>query len=309
MNDNFCCMPPKIDSETLLTQDTYKECFYRIERIALNVTRWDNLPKEVNQMMLERFLFYYGRCAFFYDDILEKYLVLPVSAEYAWDEYGFPTEYEVMGFLGYTRRLNSENSVLILNNYQFHSDTYQASLFATRLCETKRTVDMHTEALRLGIGIAVPENKKTSAQKLVAKLKNFQLWHIISPGFLEGSDKIKTFDLQRRYDIDKLDVHLEKLWAEVYDFFGVDNAPEKRERLISDEVFVQTSVSEINRNARLNPRQDACEKINKMFGLDVMVTANRNSIYGNGGDGDGELHNDIENAYGKSDKQDGADNV
>ena len=49
-------------------------------------------------------------------------------------------------------------------------------------------------------------------------------------------------------------------------------AVEKKERLITDEANANNEAIDFNIGAMLKARQDACEEINKMFGLNVSVT-------------------------------------
>ncbi len=306
-NQLFTC-PPYIGPDCekydeTITMQTYLEIYNRIENLALNIMRWDNLPDETMQLIIERCLFYYGNCVFFRDEVSGDYLTLPMCAQYAWDEYGIPVEYEVMGAMGYKKKLTRFNSVLMLNNYNFSPDVTMAAIFARRLTETKRTVDMHVEAHRIGKILAVPENKKQSAKKLLERIKGFRLWQIVMPGILNDLKEVHEINLETSYIIDKLDTHENELWRECYDYFGIDSTPEKAERVLTDEINVQTSVAEVNRNVRLNPRQDAVERINKMFGLSISCTANLDSIRGNGGDRVGGIHNDPKDSDGSSDRE------
>lgn len=61
-----------------------------------------------------------------------------------------------------------------------------------------------------------------------------------------------------------------QIWNEALTYLGISNINvQKKERLITDEVSRNMGGVIASRYSRLNARQNACEKINKMFGLNV----------------------------------------
>ena len=80
-------------------------------------------------------------------------------------------------------------------------------------------------------------------------------------------------------------------------YLGINNSnQEKRERLVEDEVSANNDQVNAFRNIALNARKQACEEINKMFGLNVDVEWNLDSSYDKEEmeDENGELHDGIE---------------
>lgn len=306
--------PPYMDDEQKITSATYYQLFERIERIAMNVVRWDGLPENVSQLLLERYLFYRGLVAFFYDNILEQYLVLPVQVEEGWDVNYMPTVYNVIGFGGYRRQLSIEDSVLIFDNYNLNPGSANACLFASRLTNALRTMDVHLEANKLGKVIVAPEMQKKSITTLLKKIKNFQLFTIGSPAMGDAMKNIHSIDTQPNFVLDRIDYHYTFLWNDVLSYYGVYASSPKTGGVNVVESKSEASHANVNRCALINPRQDAAEKINKMFGLNVRVGSNIDWLSGNGGDGigggnDGRLHNDTQNSNGSSNGSDSAGNL
>lgn len=307
-----CTPMPHITDEENLTSQTYMDMFFRIQRIATNVVRWDGLPPNTNQLLIERYLFYFGMAAFFYDDILGKFVVLPVSVQTAWDENGFPTAYTVKGFMDYTRNLTTENSVLIFDNYELTPGMEAAQMFASRLTNALRTCDVHLEANKIGKILGVSEEQKKSIDTLIKKIRNFQLWIIGSKTMGKIADEIKPVDLQPTFILDRLDYHYTFLWNDVLAHYGVYGGSPKTGGVNTVEMISENSQADVNRLAIINPRQDAAEKINKMFGLQVSVGSNVNWYAGNGGGGieggvdNGKLHNDVKDDNGSVDGGEGS---
>lgn len=305
MANNVFCMPPYIGDEEQLTQITYREIFSRLERIAINVCRWENLPEGLNQQIIERYLFYYGNVVIFYDDVATQYVALPISGEYAWDVNYYPTEVEVMGFQGYHRRVSTDEAVIIYNDYQMNPGFSMASLLATRLTNTLRTGDMHLELQKVGKIIAVPESKKTGVQALLKRIKNFHLYTIGTPAMRELAESTSVLDTELEFIVDKLDKHYSFLWHDSLNFYGVDSMSDKQSGIGQAEVEAESSMARANRSAMMNARLDGVKALNDMFGLNVKVTF----VPDVGGEDNVELHNNSENNNGDSNRQEDAGDV
>ena len=74
------------------------------------------------------------------------------------------------------------------------------------------------------------------------------------------------------YVTDKIDNHLDQLWAEFYRLIGVASIQEqKKERLITDEMTASQGGTIASRYSRFEPRENAIAKINEKFGTDISV--------------------------------------
>lgn len=286
MQTTMCCMPPYVDNEDALTQTTYMQYMYRIERVALNAVRWDGLPETVRQMVIERYLYYYGNAVFFKDEILDQYFVLPITAEYDWDVDHYPIEYDVTDWRGRRWHLSKDNSVIIWNNYQRVPSIPMAQLFATRLTNTMRTSDNHLEAQRIGKIIVAPENKRRGVKALLDRVKGFHLFTIVSPAAAELSGQVTVLDTELDYIGDKIDNHYSFIWHDCMQYFGITSTSDKKSGMTAEEIMSENDTAISGQGALLNSREDAVKEINKMFGLNISVTSGRRS--------NGELYDNLE---------------
>jgi hypothetical protein len=73
---------------------------------------------------------------------------------------------------------------------------------------------------------------------------------------------------------DKLREEKRAVWNEALEFLGVNTNPsdKKKERLIVDEVNTNNEQIDLQAETMLLTRQQACEKMNNLFGLNVSVT-------------------------------------
>lgn len=298
LNAQFC-VPPYISDDDLLTAQTYSQMFYRIERLALNVFKWKNLPKGLKSMIIERYLFYFGRVALFYDDVLEQYVALPVTGEFAWDVDYYPTVYEVTGFGGYRKRLDITNSVLLYNDYQMSPGAEMGSIFSTRLTNSLRTSDMHLELQKVGKIIAAPETKRKGIETIFKKIKNYATTIIASPAAAEMKDSIQVLDTELDFIVDKLDSHYAFMWHDVLNYLGIDSMSDKQSGVNPLESKAEAAMAMGNRMAMKNAREDAIKVFNEMFGENVEL-----DFLGKEDGEYGELYDDPEDRNGEPGRED-----
>lgn len=299
---------PYLDDEEKLTIETYRQIYYRLERLATSCLRYYRLPTEIEQMVIEYQLYHRGNSVFFYDDILERYLTLPISARYSFDEYGLPTEYEVMGWRDYRKRLNIDNSVIIYNDFQMLPTAQLMQIFASRLTNCLRVSDMHLEGQKIGNIVSVPMEQKRSVEEVIKKIKNFGLWIITSPAQKDLYRDAQQLRVQDEYYGDRIDEHYTFLWNQVLSYLGIASMAEKKSGVNRLETMVDASISEVNKNAILWPRKVAVNKINEMFDLDIDVEyVNTNIMLG--GDQNGRIHNVAQDSIGNLNNPENGGNV
>ena len=86
---------------------------------------------------------------------------------------------------------------------------------------------------------------------------------------IKGMQVLKT---DAPYVADKIYELKNNIWNEALTFLGISNLNvQKKERLITDETIRSQGGTIASRYSRLNARRQACEEINRMFGLDIWV--------------------------------------
>lgn len=254
----------------LLNNRTYLQYYNRLLELAINMYEWKNLPDTVDERFLELTLFSDGMAVFFQDDGGLGYLCLQCMIGGELDVYRIPIDRTAYTTNGYQMRLNNQNSVIIFNNYTHTNSMLDVEMYARRLYEIERTIDVNVKAQKTPLVIRATEN-----QRLI--LKNMYMQYDGNEPFIFGDknldmDGIKVLKTDAPYVADKLNILKRQIWNEALTYLGIENSnTEKKERLVSDEVTTNLGGVEAQRFCRLNARRQAAKAINEMFGLNISV--------------------------------------
>jgi len=243
--------------------------FKRLAELSMTMFDWQNLPDTVDPRFLELTLFFDGQAVFFEDEEL-GYLCLQCLTSGNFDVYRIPIERRAIAVNGYNRDLTRENSVIIYNNYLHCNSVTDCVMFADRMYDLDRTIEINARAQKTPVLIRGTEKQRLSLVNM------YQKWDGNEP-VIFGDKQLDPNSLQvlntgAPYVADKLYGLKTQLWNEALTYLGISNVNmQKRERMVSDEVVRQMGAVIASRYSRLESRRQACEKINEIFGLDVWV--------------------------------------
>lgn len=259
-----------------INNKTYIDYYNRLMELALNVFEWKNLPPTVDERFLEMSLYEHGFCVYFNDDIIGN-LALTCTIGGQLDVYRIPIMRRAYAQNGYNKLLSSKDSVLIFNNYLHTPTALTIELFARRLYEIERTIDVNIKAQKTPTLILSSEQQRLTMQNLYMQYDG-------NEPFIYGDknmdiDGIKSLKTDAPFIADKLQIIKHQIWNEALTFCGIENSNgDKKERLVSDEVGGNYGNIEAQRNVMLNARRQACKKINAMFGTNIEVGFRSNLV-------------------------------
>lgn len=288
----------KSQSEAFLqNQRTYLQYVNRLTELSISMFDWQNLPDTIDARFLELALFNDGMAVFFKDEVM-GYLGLQVMIGGALNVYRIPIVRTAFAQNGYQMKLDPNNSVIIFNNMLHTNSILDVREMSKRLYEIQRTIDVNVIQQKTPKIITCTEN-----QRLV--MKNLYAQYMGNEPFIFGDKNldlsgIKTLDTTSPYVADKLYELKTQYWNEALTYLGISNVNTmKKERMITDEVQRNLGGTIASRYSRLFMRQQACEQINKMFGLNISVEYRE------------DVHalddSDIDNSYSSDDTSKGGD--
>lgn len=269
-------VPPKdaFRDAILMNNQTYIDYLERMKKICLSMFEWQNLPDSMNARFIEMCLFYNGQAALLYSDDYGYINTMAADGGYI-NIYGLPTEINCYSYRFNERRSlytvdtgaeKGEECILVMNNYERVPTTTSISLFAYRLAEAQRTVDVNIKAHRTPILITTDQKQYFTLKKMYEEYDGntpaiFADKNLISP------DALKAIKTDAPLIINDIMEYKREIWNEFLTFMGLQNLSEKKERLISNEVDSNNELINMNLQALLIPRKDACKQFNEKYGL------------------------------------------
>ena len=249
---------------------TYVQYYNRLMELSMSMFEWKNLPDTVDERYLELGLFSSGCMVFFKDDVIGE-LALNMTYQGGFDIYGEPTRRRAYSrYNQFQTTLDKDNSVIIWNNMLRTNSALDVQMFAYRLYNLDRIVDINANAQKTPVLITCDEKQKLTMKNLYMQYEgNYPVIFGDSNLDIKSLSVLKTdapFVSDKIYDLKT------RIWNEALTYLGVSNInTTKKERMITDEVIRNQGGTIASRYSRLESRRRAVKKINKMFGLNITV--------------------------------------
>ena len=246
---------------------TFAQYYNRLVELSISMFEWKNLPPSVDPRFLELTLFTDGQAVFFEDEVM-GYLALQNATGGNFDVYRIPTKRRAYAVNGYQKELTDEDSVIIYNNYLHKNSMLDVQMFAKRLYNLDRAIDVNANAQKTPILLLCDDSEKLT-------LENIYMQYDGNKPVIKGvkglnPNAFTVLKTDAPYVGDKLYQLKTQIWNEALTYLGISNINiTKKERLITDEVTRNQGGTIASRYSRLQSRREACSKINKMFGLDI----------------------------------------
>ena len=257
----------------IMNVDTYTYWYARLVEIAIAGFEWKNLPSEIDPRFLEMILCFDGKALFYFDDDLGEYVALQFFNSSTLDIYREPCKRTAFSPAVNFRHkaLDESESVIIWNNGLHLPEILPLRLYARRIAECERTIDVNVKGQKTPKIIRSTNEERLTIENLFKKYDG-NIPFIFGSKNLADMQDITVLDTTVPFVADKIQILKRQIFNEALTYFGIENAnSEKKERLVSDEVASNYGGVDIARRTRLNARKLACRKINERFGLNIDV--------------------------------------
>lgn len=258
------------DESMTLNNLTYRQYLNRLTELAISMFEWKNLPDTVDARYLELHLFETGCMVYFKDEVIGD-LCLDCIANGKLDVYGNPLlRRAYSGYNNYQKLLKYNNSIIIWNNYLHSNSILDVEMFARRLYNIDRIIDVNANAQKTPVLVLGNEKQRLTLLNLYKEYDG-------NAPFIFGDknldiNALKALNTNAPYVCDKLYQLKTQIWNEALTYLGISNINiQKKERLITDEVTRNQGGTIASRYSRLEMRRQAVEKINEMFGTNIEV--------------------------------------
>lgn len=249
---------------------TYMQYLNRLTELSVSMFEWKNLPPTVDARYLELHLFETGSMVYFNDEVIGN-LCLDCLPSGRLDVYGNPVLRRAYSrYNNYQKLLKESNSVIIWNNYLHTNSVLEVKMFAKRLYNLDRIIDVNANAQKTPVLIQGTEQQRLTLKNLYKEFDG-------NSPFIFGDknldlNSLKCIQTGAPYVCDKLYNLKQMYWNEALTYLGINNSgAQKRERMLTIESSQAQGGTISSRYSRLQSRREAVEKINAMFGTNIEV--------------------------------------
>ena len=246
----------------------YRLYYERYKLLALNMFRWENLPPTIKSRNIEKALFEHGKAIIFNDQDCGL-ICLGANDGGKLNINGEPISFIATGF-NYSKHITiDKDSAIIYNNALGQNTEKYVKQYALEMTEVKRSINANIRLQKFPYLFETNKNNKNSLKQLFSQIEDGE------PAIFGNKDlnieNINVLGLNVPYVADKLNEYRYELEREILTFFGLNNSFEKKERLLVDEVNSNNDFISRNVDLMYQSRLDACNEINKKFGLNIRV--------------------------------------
>ena len=255
----------EFDESAMLNNRTYWQYVERLTELAISRFIWHGLPDTVDERYMELHLFRDGQMVWFEDEAIGE-LCLNLISSGRFDVYGYPVIRRAYSFYNnYQKMLKPDNSVVIYNNLLRTNSLLDVKMFALRLYNMDRIIDVNVNAQKTPVLIVCDEKERMTMKNMYMQYDGNQPVIYGDKNLnVKGMTVLKTdapFVADKIYQL-KCDI-----WNEALTYLGITNVTvNKKERLITDEVERNQGGVVANRYPYLNARNEGGKKVQKMFG-------------------------------------------
>lgn len=262
-------------------QLTYNFYYDRLLEMSLARYEWLNLPDSVDARFLELTLFKNGRALFFEDDVLGM-LALPVIINGPFNVYKIPirrraftpgvssvNETDKSTAATYQAERTNKDSVICYNNLLHSPSLNMCRMFARRLADIDRTIDVNISAQKTPVLI---ESDANTLLSLKNAYKQYEGNFPVIFGKKGIADNVKVLMTGAPLVAPALQQLKQTIWNDAMEALGIANhGADKKERVNIMEIQANQGGTIASRYSGLIAREQACDAVNRMFGTSISV--------------------------------------
>lgn len=244
----------------------------QIEALALNRFKWVNLPNTCNERYLEYCLLHSGTALFAkIPGSASLWINGKMGANRGLSIYGNPIQSSCICANGATFETTPLESVLVYDSMSRANPWPMLRAWAAELADIDRTKDVNRGHIKQPVIFSGPRQKKNDLENLAKQVMGGEPAVIVYDGLEENGISVNGLNSNVHFYGEELNNDGLMVWNKIYNFLGIDNLPTKKERMIEEEVLSTNEPTSLIALNHLNARREACEKFNKLTGLNVWV--------------------------------------
>lgn len=223
----------KFIDNLLINDMTYVDYLERFKKVALSVFEWVNLPKSMNAQWLERCLYYFGTATLLKDKNY-GFINTQCCTNGKINIYGLPTNLNCFSYEYSTDRklytgLNPTlteaqkeqwqyyECILVQNNWDRLPTASSMELFALRLYEAERTIDVNIKAQKTPVLLLVDEKQRFTMEQLYNQYDGNRPF-IFGDKNNMSAESLRAIKTEAPFIADKVQDYKKEIWNEALTF-------------------------------------------------------------------------------------------
>lgn len=274
----------------------FQNTFMNLLNIAMYAFEFEGLPETCNERFFKLCLILQGMAGLVKDDEYGYLSLKVVPSGNEWNMYGECSTVNAYGWNGFNRQYTNymygtDNSdakcVVCRDNDMYYPLVEYLIIYANRLTQTMRTIDVASKKLKTPYFITCDEVQKTSVKKILEDLDFNQDSIITNKSTTPNMFQVLNTNINPQTLV-TLWNHYNNLDGAIRTILGVKSAlnQDKAERLLVDEVNADNQLTNINLQIRLENYKLFCKTANEQFGLNISVKLREGVLQDGSMDGD-----------------------
>lgn len=247
--------------------------YYKLMLIARSLFKWEDLPNNMDERWIEKYLYNSGKCIFYKDPVL-GFMVTGFGQQGGINCYGDPTSvYPVAENYVYNgpELINGENCYVVRNNDLMLPNFPIIRQYAFKLTNIDRAIDVNIEATKTPLIVRCSDKQRLSLKNAINQRRDNEpvIWTTDNANI---GDMVSTLETNAPVVFPQLQTQKHMILNEVFTDLGINNANmDKKERMVANEVDANDEQVKASEDVMLKTREEACKQINRLFGLNISV--------------------------------------
>jgi hypothetical protein len=256
---------------------TYLDYYDRLKLLSTSLFEYEGLDDAFGfgaSRFLENALFEKGRASFIKDKEMGL-MITNVNPTDKLNIYNLPTKVNCWS-IGYNKDYKLEDVVYIMNNEMQKPTSATIELFAYRLYDIQRTMEVNLNAQRTPVLIEGDDKSILTLQNAYMQYSGNNPVLFANKNY-NISDSLNVLNTTAPYLLDKLALYKHEVWNECMTYLGINNAnTDKKQVVLSPEINANNELVNYYLNCFYSTRERAIDEVNEKFGLDIKLKINKN---------------------------------
>lgn len=250
---------------------TIQDIYNMLYEYLVNLIALENLPDGISERYCLQVLIEQGCLCFYRNIALNKLVALYASNIAEEDIYGDPQLVVTTSQNGliHDEVKVPEDGVLVWANKTRIPIVYRVNMYASRLFQIKRALDINISQFKIPRVLSVPKTQVQTVLNLINQLDENRPFLVVDSGLSVDNWSVLATDVPSHVT-ELIDAWNQELNS-FFNWLGISSKSEKKERLVTNEAFSSNEPVISARRFIFGEVESCFERVNEKFGTDIQV--------------------------------------